>query len=84
MIIKRSILTIFFTIQNAVSTRGYLMNPLPFGTNTINRIYNQFNNVANGDTMKKYNSKNIEIDKQQLPLSRHKKANLIEALSSMQ
>lgn len=60
MIIKRSILTIFFTIQNAVSTRGYLMNPLPFGTNTINGIYNQFNNVANGDTMKKYNSKNID------------------------
>ncbi|RKS42690.1 LytTR family two component transcriptional regulator [Gillisia mitskevichiae] len=46
------------------------------------RIHKSY--IVNLEKVERYNSKNIEIDKQQLPLSRHKKANLIEALSSMQ
>ena len=40
--------------------------------------------IVNLDKIERYNSKNIEIDKELLPLSRHKKANLVEALSAIQ
>ncbi len=40
--------------------------------------------IVNLDKIERYNSKNIEIDKQKLPLSRHKKTNLVEALSAIQ
>jgi len=40
--------------------------------------------IVNLDKIERYSSKNIEIDKQQLPLSRHKKSNLVEALSAIQ
>lgn len=40
--------------------------------------------IVNLDKIERYNSKNIEIDKEKLPLSRHKKANLVEALSAIQ
>lgn len=46
------------------------------------RIHKSY--IVNLEKVERYNSKNIEIDKQQIPLSRHKKSNLIEALSSMQ
>ncbi len=46
------------------------------------RIHKSY--IVNLEKVERYNSKNIEIDKQQLPLSRHKKTNLIEALSAMQ
>ncbi|WP_417886754.1 LytR/AlgR family response regulator transcription factor [Zunongwangia sp.] len=39
--------------------------------------------IVNLDKVEHYNSKNIEIDGEQLPLSRHKKKELAEALSSM-
>ena len=38
--------------------------------------------IVNLDKVERYNSKTIEIAKEKLPLSRHKKNNLIEALSS--
>ncbi|MAM19934.1 MAG: hypothetical protein CME35_13330 [Gramella sp.] len=40
--------------------------------------------IVNLDKIERYNSKTIEIDKEKLPLSRHKKANLVEALSALQ
>lgn len=46
------------------------------------RIHKSY--IVNLEKVERYNSKNIEIDKQKLPLSRHKKSNLIEALSAMQ
>ncbi len=46
------------------------------------RIHKSY--IVNLEKVERYNSKNIEIDKQQIPLSRHKKTNLIEALSAMQ
>ncbi len=46
------------------------------------RIHKSY--IVNLEKVERYNSKNIEIDKQQIPLSRHKKSNLIEALSAMQ
>jgi len=46
------------------------------------RIHKSY--IVNLEKVERYNSKNIEIDKQLLPLSRHKKTNLIEALSAMQ
>ncbi len=46
------------------------------------RIHKSY--IVNLEKVERYNSKNIEIDKQQLPLSRHKKSNLIDALSAMQ
>ena len=38
--------------------------------------------IVNLDKVERYNSKTIEIANEKLPLSRHKKNNLIEALSS--
>jgi len=46
------------------------------------RIHKSY--IVNLEKVERYNSKNIEIDKQQLPLSRHKKNNLVEALSAIQ
>lgn len=46
------------------------------------RIHKSY--IVNLEKVERYNSKNIEINKKQLPLSRHKKSNLIEALSAMQ
>lgn len=46
------------------------------------RIHKSY--IVNLDKIERYNSRNIEIDKQQIPLSRHKKANLIEALAANQ
>lgn len=46
------------------------------------RIHKSY--IVNLEKVERYNSKNIEIDKQKLPLSRHKKTNLIEALTAMQ
>jgi hypothetical protein len=40
--------------------------------------------VAGNDVSKLKNRLTIEIDKQKLPLSRHKKSNLVEALSAIQ
>lgn len=40
--------------------------------------------IVNLEKIERYNSKNIEIDKESLPLSRHKKANLVDALSAIQ
>lgn len=45
------------------------------------RIHKSY--IVNLEKVERYNSKNIEIDKQQIPLSRHKKSNLIEALGAM-
>ena len=38
---------------------SYLMNPLPFGSNTIGRIFNQFNNDDTDVSFKKYSSKGL-------------------------
>ena len=46
------------------------------------RIHKSY--IVNLDKIERYNSRNIEIDKQQIPLSRHKKTNLIEALAANQ
>ncbi|MFO8148125.1 MAG: LytR/AlgR family response regulator transcription factor [Bacteroidota bacterium] len=46
------------------------------------RIHKSY--IVNLEKVERYNSKNIEIDKQKIPLSRHKKTDLIEALSAMQ
>ena len=46
------------------------------------RIHKSY--IVNLEKIERYNSKNIEIDKQKLPLSRHKKSNLVEALSAIQ
>ena len=46
------------------------------------RIHKSY--IVNLEKVERYNSKNIEIDKQQIPLSRHKKSDLIEALSAIQ
>ncbi len=46
------------------------------------RIHKSY--IVNLEKVERYNSKNIEIDKQHIPLSRHKKSDLIEALSAIQ
>ena len=50
--------------------------------NKFLRIHKSY--IVNLDKIERYNSRNIEIDKQQIPLSRHKKSNLIEALAANQ
>lgn len=54
--LKRTVVTFLLGIHHSVS--GYLMQPLPFGANTIGRIYNQFENNAKDREMgfKKYDS----------------------------
>ena len=44
------------------------------------RIHKSY--IVNMDKIDRYNSRNIEIDGEQIPLSRHKKAALVEALQS--
>lgn len=44
------------------------------------RIHKSY--IVNLDKIERYNSRNIEIDKQQIPLSRHKKSELVEALAA--
>lgn len=51
-------------------------------TDKFLRIHKSY--IVNLDKIERYNSRNIEIDKQQIPLSRHKKTNLIEALTANQ
>lgn len=46
------------------------------------RIHKSY--IVNLAKIERYNSRNIEIDKQLIPLSRHKKSNLIEALAANQ
>jgi len=46
------------------------------------RIHKSY--IVNLEKVERYNSKNLEIDKEQIPLSRHKKSDLIEALSAIQ
>lgn len=46
------------------------------------RIHKSY--IVNLDKIERYNSRNIEIDKQRIPLSRHKKTNLMEALAANQ
>ncbi|MCJ7756775.1 MAG: LytTR family DNA-binding domain-containing protein [Gillisia sp.] len=45
------------------------------------RIHKSY--IVNLEKVERYNSKNIEIDKEQIPLSRHKKSDLIDALSAI-
>lgn len=63
-----------------LATMKSFENQLP--TEQFLRIHKSY--IVNLEKVERYNSKNIEIDKQQIPLSRHKKSNLIEALSAMQ
>lgn len=53
---QRTVVTFLLSIQTIVT--GYLMQPLPFGSNTIGRIYTQFENNAKDreQGFKKYNS----------------------------
>ena len=44
------------------------------------RIHKSY--IINIDKVEKYNSRNIEIEGDKIPLSRHKKAKLMEALSA--
>jgi len=44
------------------------------------RIHKSY--IINLDKVEKYNSRNIEIEGDKIPLSRHKKTKLMEALSS--
>ena len=44
------------------------------------RIHKSY--IVNLEKIERYNSRNIEIDKQQIPLSRHKKTELVEALAA--
>ena len=63
-----------------LSTMKSFENQLP--SNKFLRIHKSY--IVNLDKIERYNSKNIEIDKQQLPLSRHKKSNLMRALAANQ
>ena len=44
------------------------------------RIHKSY--IVNLDKVERYNSKVIELDNQQLPLSRNRKSDLVEALSA--
>ena len=44
------------------------------------RIHKSY--IVNLDKVERYNSKVIELDKEQLPLSRNRKADLVEALAA--
>lgn len=63
-----------------LSTMKSFENQLP--NDKFLRIHKSY--IVNLEKVERYNSKNIEIDKQKLPLSRHKKSDLIEALTAMQ
>ena len=63
-----------------LATMKSFENQLP--SDKFLRIHKSY--IVNLDKIERYNSRNIEIDKQQIPLSRHKKSNLIEALAANQ
>lgn len=63
-----------------LATMKSFENQLP--SDKFLRIHKSY--IVNLDKIERYNSRNIEIDKQQIPLSRHKKTNLIEALAANQ
>ncbi len=63
-----------------LATMKSFENQLP--SNKFLRIHKSY--IVNLDKIERYNSRNIEIDKQRIPLSRHKKSNLIEALAANQ
>ena len=63
-----------------LATMKSFENQLP--SNKFLRIHKSY--IVNLDKIERYNSRNIEIDKQQIPLSRHKKSNLVEALAANQ
>lgn len=63
-----------------LSTMKSFENQLP--NDKFLRIHKSY--IVNLEKVERYNSKNIEIDKQKLPLSRHKKSDLIDALTAMQ
>ena len=63
-----------------LATMKSFENQLP--SNKFLRIHKSY--IVNLDRIERYNSKSIEIDKQQIPLSRHKKGNLMEALAANQ
>ena len=46
------------------------------------RIHKSY--IVNLEKVQRYNSKTIELDKDQLPLSRNRKADLIDALAATQ
>jgi len=63
-----------------LSTMKFFENQLP--PERFLRIHKSY--IVNLEKIERYNSRNIEIDKQQIPLSRHKKAELVEALAAHQ
>ena len=63
-----------------LATMKSFENQLP--SNKFLRIHKSY--IVNLDKIERYNSRNIEIDKQQIPLSRHKKNTLIDALAANQ
>lgn len=63
-----------------LATMKSFENQLP--SDKFLRIHKSY--IVNLDKIERYNSRNIEIDKQLIPLSRHKKTNLIEALAANQ
>lgn len=63
-----------------LSTMKFFENQLP--PEKFLRIHKSY--IVNLDKIERYNSRNIEIDKQKIPLSRHKKTDLVEALAANQ
>lgn len=63
-----------------LSTMKFFENQLP--PEKFLRIHKSY--IVNLDKIERYNSRNIEIDKQKIPLSRHRKADLVEALAANQ
>ena len=61
-----------------LSTMKAFENLLPEGR--FMRIHKSY--IVNVEKVERYNSKQIELDNQQLPLSRNRKADLIEALAA--
>ena len=63
-----------------LSTMKFFENQLP--PEKFLRIHKSY--IVNLEKIERYNSRNIEIDNQQIPLSRHKKSELVEALAAIQ
>lgn len=62
-----------------LSTMKSFQNQLP--ADRFLRIHKSY--IVNLEKIERYNSRNIEIDKQQIPLSRNKKTELVEALAAV-